>query len=220
MSEQPQVTWRNLTDGYQQSPLRHFKGRLDNIITEMRTFASGNKQYHNLNFSEINVIETVEPYPFPIAQLAFPSSDRKKSGWGVLGQSGLKFLAAAEDVAALQGTILELKMTPGHMMWNRDVGSETPRECWEIVGAEREGGVATPTPGQPAANAANTAIDLLIGKTEQEWNQLVFANPIVKADSGLIAQILARTFLPSLEAADIISKDEAGIYSRVVVQEA
>jgi len=185
----------------------------------MRTFATGNKQYHNLNFSEIDVKESSEPYLFPIAQLSFPSSDRTKCGWGVLGKSGVKFLAENEDVSALIGAILELKMTPGHMMWNRDEGKETPRECWEVIGVERVGGVQVPTVGANAASAIETAIDLLIGKNEQEWNQLVFTNPIVKADSGLISQILGRTFLPALEEADVIKKDDAGIYSRVVVQE-
>jgi len=216
MSEQPQVTWRNLTDGFQQTPLRHFKGKLESIITEMRTFQNSPtpKQYHNLNFSEIDVILSTEPYPFPIAQLSFPSSDRKKSGWGVLGQSGLKFLNENEDVSVLVNAILELQMTPGHMMWNREAGGETARECWEIVGVERVGGVQGPSPGQ-TTNATETAINLLIGKNEQEWNQLVFANPIVKADSKLVAEILARTFLPALEADGIVCKDEAGIYSMV-----
>lgn len=76
-------------------PLRRFRGTLDSIGEDIRTFEPrpGSKQVvvrtsviKKLNFKDIDVKEAVEPYHFPVYTVSVPLSNRKKSRWGVLSE--------------------------------------------------------------------------------------------------------------------------------------
>jgi len=208
------ISFRGLKVGFQATPLRHFRGVFDEYKAELVTRFTPPRTYVNLMFSEVDVIESTEPYPFPIAQLSIPFSDREVSTWGVLAKSAVKFLEEKEDISNLEGKVLEMKFTGGHMMWDGKQGKETPRECWEVIGISGSG-VATLAEGkqQVDTNASrNRAVELLDGKTEQEWNQAVFTDPITKADPALLTTIIDRSFIPTMVAAGKVSKDDKGIY--------
>ena len=113
-----------------------------------------------------------------------------------------------------------MKVTPGHMIWNRDAAEERPVECWEVIGVEGE---ASPIQNQaitnqPATQAAPDstarALELLDGKTMNDWFAVVFTDPVVKANTELVNNIINGGFIPPLEAAGIITKDEAGVYHK------
>ena len=53
------------------------------------------------------------------------------------------------------------------------------------------------------------------GKTAKEWHKVVFADPLVKSDGALIAQIINGKFLPLLVEASVAAQDENGIWHRV-----
>jgi len=92
----PKPSARNLTEGFFRTPLRKFWGTLDIINTELRPgFNEGDpkKAWHIAIFSDIEVLESIEPYMFPVAQLEFPASTRKYSQRGIYGDSTLKLLA-------------------------------------------------------------------------------------------------------------------------------
>jgi hypothetical protein len=185
------------------------------------------------NFSEIEVFESTEPYTSPIAQISLLHSNRIKSAMGILGASIDKIINAGlgENVAQEQvknqdfliGKVQEWRVTPGHMMWNADAGQETPRECWEVVyvegvGGAPHGGVAAPvtTKAQPdAITPVQQALNLLDGKTQQQWNNSVFQDPMVKGSPDLINQIISGSFLSAMESSGQITKDENGIYHKV-----
>jgi len=208
MSEQA-PSFRGLEEGYQAIPVKHFKGKLESFNTEMRTNVTPAKEYVNLLFTELDIIETSEPYNFPILQLSFPRSKRKTSYWGVLGESGLKHLGENEDFPNLQGRYLELKVTPGHMMWDASKGEETGRDCWEILSVSGEAG-AKPSGTSPL----NRALELLDGKSEADFNQSVFQDELVKS-GGLIPSILDNTdtgFLATLISTGRATKDDSGIF--------
>lgn len=128
----------------------------------------------------------------------------------------------------LIGKRLRWRWTPDHMQWNRTSGKEEPRSQWEIVEVVGETTPVTspkPTSAQPAAAqvkstpAASTAksstqiaLGLLDGKTVQEWNQVVFQNPAVKADGALVTRIIQGAFLQSMEGTGMVSKDANGRY--------
>jgi len=196
----------------------------------------------NYNFSGVEILPmpdgspgSTEPYPWPIAQINLLHSNRDKSGMGILGKSIDTIINAGVDGNAPQtavknqdfliGKVQEWMITPGHMMWNRDENKETPRECWEVVHIEGVGG--TPHSGAAATESAGTpksatkpeitptqqAINLLDGKTQQEWNAIVFLDPFIKADtSDLKTNIISGSFVTSLETAGIITKDDNGIF--------
>lgn len=217
------------------TPLRHFRGRLTGLTGSMvqrgqMKQARLEVMYH---FDELEVIESTEPYPFPILKLPIMQSTKPKSSMGVLGASMDRILNADADgnlsqaevrnQDALIGLLQEWKMTPGHMMWDGNAGKETPREAWEVVWVEGIGGtqstgvdapsVAGATgAGSPAQSASAKAIELLDGKTQQQWNSIVFQDPLVKKDTNLTANIIGGQFLQPLLDAGIVTIDEAGIY--------
>ena len=137
----------------------------------------------------------------------------------------------------LLNKVQEWKVTPGHPVFNRDANSSVPTDCWEVVFVEGVGGtpysgVTVPSPApaaQPTAapttapaaaaptgvTAVQQAINLLDGKTQQQWNNVVFQDPIVKTGGGdLVNYILSGEFVGSMEAAGVITKDENGVYHK------
>ena len=203
-------SFRGLEDGYRAIPVTHFKGRLESFNTEMRTNITPAKEYVNLLFTELDIIETSESYVFPILQLSFPRSKRKQSGWGVFAESGIKLLTENEDFPDLVGKYLECKLTPGHMMWDSTKGEETPRDCWEIISTSS--GDTKRTGKGPSA--LDEALRILDGKSEADFNQEAFKNETIKA-GGLITSILDNTesgFLASMISTGRITKDENGVF--------
>ena len=186
------------------------------------------------NFSEVETFLATEPYPFPIAQISIMHSNRTKSGMGVLGASMDRLLNTdldentpqeqAKNQDILIGVMQEWKVTPGHMMWDNDLQKETPRESWEVVWAEGFGGtpcsgVAEPTPTKAPTTGGETpvqrAINLLDGKTQQEWNNVVFQDTVVKNDTALVNSMITGQFLPPLEQSGVVTKDDDGVYHKV-----
>jgi len=201
------VSIRGLIEGYQRSPLREFKGKLERFTTELVDRFPPARTYVNLNYNDIEVIESVEPYPFPIAQLSFPLNKRKVSQWTVYADSLAKLIPENQDIRNTVNMIHHMKLTSGHMMWNRDEGKATAREAWEVIGLAGEGAIQS-----SPMDAVARALELLDGKAEEEWNQLVFQNAVVKGDAKLIDNILHRVFLPEMESTGKISKDTNGIW--------
>lgn len=233
-----QLRTRGFEKGFQRTPLREFKGKLESITGGMVDRFTPPRLEILLNFEELSDVVATEPYPFPIAQISIMQSVRESSFWGVFGTSVDKIINAGiavdappeqvKQIAHLIGQRLHLKITGGHMMWDAQKGEETPRECWELVAVVGEApvaGAAPPAPAAPGAipetkivGATQRALQLLEGKTEQDWYQTVFQDPAVKADAALVDSILARTFLSPLETLGTIFKDDNGIYH--VAQEA
>lgn len=228
-----QLRTRGFESGGFASPLREFRGRLDKITGSMvqRGQMKSARLEVTYTFSEVEVIKSTEPYPFPIAQISLLHSNRAQSMMGVLGASIDKVINSGLDDNAPQnqvknqdfliGKVQQWEITPSHMMWDMDKKQETPRECWEVI--EVEGfattpvvtkSQASPTPITPSTiTPAQEALNLLEGKTLSQWNNEVFKNSLVKAGGGdLINSIIQGTFVSSLEAAGNITKDANGVY--------
>jgi hypothetical protein len=208
MPEQEElVSIRNLIDGFQRIPVKEFKGKLDSFTTELVTRFQPARTYVNLNYSEVEVIETAEPYPFPILQISMSLNIRRVSQWTILADSIAKLVSPQQDIKDTIGMVHHMKLTPGHMMWNRDERQATPRDAWEII--DLSGGMLKE---KTAGNSTDRALELLDGKIEEEWNQLVFQDKVVKGDSKLIDDIIHRKFLPTMESAGRIVKDTNGVW--------
>ena len=241
-----QLKTRGFESGGFRSPLRHFRGKLDSITGSM--VQRGNMTQAKLeiayNLSDIEVFESTEPYPFPIAQITVMHSNRDKSAMGVLGVSMDKIINAglnantpqqqARNQDALIGKVQEWKVTQGHLMPDKDEAgkwTETPREAWEVVWVEGMGGtphsgvaalaqvVGTPTKITPTTPTGETpmqrAISLLDGKTQQQWNNVIFQDAMIKGDSGLVNSIITGQFLAPLEESGVVSKDANGVYHKI-----
>ena len=231
-----QLQVRGFEEGFQRTPLRDFWGKISSITGEMRTGTRGAFAVALYNYDEVEVIESNEPYTSPIAQLEVPVSTRAKSGMGYLGKSIDNVINAGLPIDAPQaqaknqdyiiGKMCHMKFTPGHLVPSRDDTTgqwgEKSTECWELLEIRGEG-MAAPTPAvaSPGAvvppvatgvDANQQALSLLDGKTEQQWHQAVFVDPVVKANTAVIQTIINRTFLTGLEAAGAVIKGEDGVY--------
>ncbi len=235
-----QLQVRGFEQGFQRTPLRDFWGRLTSITGEMRQGNQGSFAVALYNFDQIEVLPggSTEPYNSPVGQIEVSVSVKEKSKMGYLGKSidriinaGIPLDAPAEQTknqGYIIGKFLRMKLTPGHMIPNKDdatgVWGEKPTDCWELmeIRGETSAPASTPvyTPAGVAPAQAKRPVDanaqalaLLAGKTEQQWHQAVFIDPIIKANTGVIQTIINRSFLNGLEAAGKVVKDANGVYT-------
>ena len=207
----PQPSVRGLKDSSFGTPLTHFKGKFHSYQTALSKFQDKqgkSKVNVILNFSDISVIASKEPYNFPTAQIEIPYSEYNKSRWGFWGNSLAKFLSEGEDVAQAVGRNLEMKVTPGHDMGQKDkeTNQKILSECWEVIGIEGAGVKIDPM---------TRLMELIEGKSTQEFNQLALADTSIRADQTLVAGLINNTLLSSLEAKNQIKKDDKGIWHKV-----
>jgi len=229
---------RGFETGFQATPLREFQGKLDSITGTMRQGNRGPYLVVLYNFSGLEVIASLEPYPSPIGQIEIPQSTKEGTKMGYFGDSVDKLLnagVAKDDESTptrgqgyLIGKTLHMKLTPGHMIRGKDGDNwvDKPTDCWTLMGVVGEGvSVAPAVAGAPAPvatpvaagpSATQEALRLLNGKTEQAWHQEVFSNTIVKANNDVVSAIIGRTFLEPMILAGQVTKDEAtGIFTVV-----
>ena len=223
------VTVRNLIDGDLGTPLRKFTGILDSKPTEDRSFgdaAKGEKvrttTYVQLNFKDVEPIETVEPYNFPTATISMGISNRKKSKYGVFGES-------VANILDMQYT--KEQLTPGSPQYVRPADRADIDSCigkrMGMVMADgidgrppapklfdgrandgKGGDVDTPTwmcysiegigvAGNAGVSPNDQVYKLLDGRTSQQFKQTAVTDPVIRADAGLLAMISMPDSAPS-----------------------
>ena len=229
-----QLQTRGFESGFQATPLRDFWGALTSITGEMRSGQRGAFAVSLYNFEEIEVIQSIEPYTSPVAQLEIPISKAAKSKMGYWGDSVDDLINPGVDKSVPQNTPgikgqgyligkrLHVVLTPGHPIPHRDDSTgkweDRPQDCWvllEIQGESTPTQIPTSDVAKPAVDAAALALGLLNGKTLQQWHQGVFSNPSVKKDTKLINLIISGQFISGLEGAGKVTKDVNGVYTVV-----
>jgi len=201
---QPIISVRNLQEPG--TPLRKFYGVLESFPHEQSGYG---KTRVNLNFTQVQVLESTEPYPFPIATVAINLSNRKNSSWGVFGESLIKCLPEGADIDFCIGKKMGLEMEVGHKFGTDQDGNEMLGNCWKVF--EVAGVVA----GAKQITAKDKAVELLDGKTVQEHTTLALADPQIRSDTDLQKAIVSKDFYNSLQQAGMFSKDAQGIYHRL-----
>jgi len=240
-----QLKTRGFTTGNFGTPLRHFRGVLDSITGAMvqRGQMAQARLEVTYHFSKIEVFSSIEPYPTNVGEISLLHSNTVRSNMGVLGKSMDKILNAGVDENAGQdkvsnqdaliGKVQEWKMTSGHMFPYRDdatgLWGERPNDAWEVqyvegIGGTPHSGAGEAAPATPAVAAVpkagsvtpmQQALNLLNGKTAQEWNNVVFQDPIIKGDPQLTNSIIQGTFLSGLVAAGTVTVDADGRHTVV-----
>jgi hypothetical protein len=219
------VTIRGLQESGQRSgyPLVKFTGVLDSFYDEEDNFS--NTQIH-LQFTDLDVEEAAEPYPFPIAELTIKYSNYKNSGWGIFSQSLAKCIADDEDLADIVGRPLTLGYTPGHDLgfkdnnWQPEVDdngnaineSERPNvviDAWEVLGVD---GVSAAT-----GTVEDVLAGLLDGKTRAEFNRAAMTDPTVKAQGAAFIkkQITSKAFITEALNSGAFEEDGDGVFHAV-----
>lgn len=204
-SDKGLVTFKGLQEGFQDTPLKKFKGKLVDYDTKEQTGQWPGMRIQ-LKFDGVEVIESTEPYHFPIAEISVKYSDRKSSAWGVFATSADKIVPDC-DILDLVGKVITMQRSAHRFgIKDRETGEDVITECWEVV--EIEGA----EPGVGVKSPVDKALSLLDGKPETEWNTLVLSDSVVKGSAELVSSILGKTFLPAMETAGKVSKDADGIW--------
>ena len=197
------ITVRNLVESEFGTPLRKFYGVLDSYYPDEGKF--GTRVV--LNFKELKVIETVEPYNFPTAVISIKLSNRKRSAWGIFGESLVKLLSENQDIKDCQGMRIGMVMTPNHDYGeNRQTGEKIIGSAWEVF--EVAGKVA----GAAETSALDEAKKLLDGKTRAEFNRTAYANPIIRQDVNFQRAVTDKSFINSMVQLGEFTEDENGIF--------
>ncbi len=201
------LSFQNLQDGYQETPLIDFKGNLQSYDPQPPD-QFGNTRVV-FSFIGVEVIESIEPYPFPIATIRIKYSNKKNSQWGILAASAKKVLGDEADVPNLVGKDQRWR-TREHSYGTNRQGEEMTGMVWDVLEVEGVGSTGADAPA--TVPAITRVLELLDGKTLPQFHQVVFADPVVKADSQLMASVMGNTLIPTLVESGQVSLDDNGIY--------
>lgn len=199
------------------TPLRRFSGVLQEYVPTKHAAQEGGREYMTIvfNFVDVVVIESVDPYPFPIATISLPYSTSTETRWDALASSikglfestpALEELVGKQQEWAYLGTKLRKKLDSGDWATVDD-------EAWQVVSIGA--GAASPAGTEPGFDIDGYILDLLDGKTEQDFYQVFYQDPKVRPHPELITAATERELLDSLEKAGRISRDSEGIWHKV-----
>jgi|TARA_Y100000310_G_scaffold345865_1_gene471882 hypothetical protein len=191
----------------------------------------------SLNVRDIEVLESIEPYHFPIYTIQINQSDRKKSKWGVLGES----FNIAVDSALTPNQLNPSSSTYIKPQDRMDIPAAIGKKVGFVVADGIDGRPQPPTlyngrEDAPTAawmiylvdgasatgnsSAKDDAIAMLDGKILSDFNSAAMANARIRSDVELLQAIskplsAEDSFANILVATGQFTKDENGVYRKV-----
>lgn len=188
-----------------------------------KTADEGSRSYVivELNFGDVEVIDTTEPYPWPTIKLPISYKPPSES------KGGTKFEAMAKSVrklntdldgligltqewavlpATVRSQIVDAEGEPkldgnGKQLWGDiQVG------CWQIVSAEGLGSTE-----EAEADFSVRILDIADGKTEKAFYTAALEEQTVRDRPEIVTSITDRTILQPLIEAGRLTKDDEGI---------
>jgi len=221
MSEE-KLPMRGLTEGFEQTPLRKFYGTLDGTVKKHAENYDGVRV--DLNFKDLEVIQSTSPYNFPITTINLGVSNKAKSRWGYFATSVAAVIDESEGLEEQYGKRFGMVYCDGQdgrpepkPIWSRQANraefptGEVPTAVW--VAFEIDGVTADATK-EEATPIEEKLITLLDGKTLNEFNRASLADPEVKKDTAIQRAIMDKSFVKKLIADGIATKDENDIYHK------
>ena len=221
MAEEKFPSIRGLIDS-DMGPLRRFTGILDSAPREEQKWDEGQPTERtsmrlSLNFKDLEVIEAIEPYQFPIYTLQLTESNRKKSRYGVFGLSLAEILdqqysetqkdpSSPEYVPPAKRKDLKdcVGMRIGVVLADGEDGRPPKHDLFDgrAKDDEHPKGQDVPTAvweaymvegigvkGSGGMTALVKAMELLDGKTIAEFNQAAVGNDLIRSDINLLQSI-------------------------------
>lgn len=217
-----------------QSPLREFEAILDSWEAETREAQSDNPgdtprkyQVITFNFKDLNVIESTEPYTFPIAVLsigyASPTVSRGNTRWDALASS-IRKLTPDPDLDLLVGKQQTWAMRPATLRQALTEEDGTPKldgrlrplwgdvteDAWQVLEIEGLGSTA-----ESDEDLMDFIVDEAEGKLEKDWYEGLLGDRRITQRNDLVTAITDRKILDTLKAAKKLTVDSEGILHKV-----
>lgn len=203
-------------------PLRRFTGVLDSFPGEPQTYNEGQanerkSMQRSYNFKDLEVVEAVEPYQFPIYTIKVTESNRKKSRYGILSTSLTDILDQTLTDEQKDPSSPSFVPPKDRLDWKDCIGKrmglvladgEDGRPAKHDLFDGRAVDEAHPkgqdmptatwevyfiegigTKGSGGVSPLDKAIELLGGKTVSQFNQAALANDLVRGDVQLLQAI-------------------------------
>lgn len=169
--------------------------------------------------TEIEVIESKQPYAFPIFTVQMNYSPAQDQPWSVFTDSFRAVAPEGElDIYALEGKVVHWKWSPCQLSRPKAGTGQnggTPEfelqdsKAWKIVSVEGWG------ESGPQLTTEELIKELVAGKTFNEFTQAYYSDNRLRSSSGYIeaSEKLAKgTLLDEMVARGVLSKDDEGRY--------
>lgn len=213
-----------------EGPLRDFWG-IGQHETETRKFDNRETLVVKFKFTDLEIIEQVDVFPFPVYEIRInysnPQASRNKTTrWENFASSlrdlGLKGSTALDQIA---GRRQHWKMVPGTVRTRNDETGEfedLEALVWKVIEVE---GIDAPTPlataTKTSSNGATAAqqrrhflASLADGKSESEFNSAATADSNVRKWTSEMDEITERTLLGALTDEGLLTRDPEGVYHK------
>lgn len=207
------------------TPLRRFQAVLQDYVSEKRKDSTSNREYMTIqfNFVDLVVLESMEPYPHPIAVISIGYSTTQATRWDVLASSIKTLWGETPALDALTGKRQEWAYLPCKLRTRLESGewTDVPNEAWQVVGVEGvgagvgAGGGAGSASAAPAMDATEHLIaNLLDGKNDADFHQALYQDQVMRGHPDIISSATERKLLPALETAGRVWRDPQGIWHK------
>ena len=199
------------------TPLRRFDGVLQEYVPTKHAAQEGGREYMTIvfNFVDVVVIESVEPYAFPIATISVPYNTTTETRWDALASSIKKVFGHTPSLEELVGKKQQWAFLSAKLRKKEgDDWITANEEAWQLVSIEGVGSGVSGSGTTPSSDIDAHILTLLDGKTEQDFLQAFYQDPEVRKFPDLITAATNRELLPSLEKAGRIGRDPQGIWHK------
>lgn len=188
-------------------PVTEFKGDLKDI--NLTSEEGSNRQRLVLDFTDCEIIETREPYAFPIVQLNINYRNRDKTAYGALKKSWERIIQGAIITDDLKNRRFHMKRMPAVISTpprdeagNLIQGARWVDQTMEVWQCLEISGYSTPEQNN---NQMKDLAQLANGKTEQEFYMAIMGDSKLKANSELINSVVNRKLIPTMVELGLIS---------------
>ena len=216
------------------TPLRRFIGVLKEFKLDPRVSnPPENRSYQvgQFNFTDLEVLESVEIYPYPIAVLeigyALPQTSRGSTKWEAFAGSLRKLMPQNPDIDALVGKKQEWLMVEHQLRRalnnddgspmvdgnNRAIWGDTPVLCWTVNSVEGVGSAA-----QKDEDFYENLVDMADNKTEPQFYEAAYLNEEVRARPNIVKAITERSLLSTLIEMKLLNRDAEGVLHKTADQ--
>ena len=211
------------------TPLLRFKGVLTSCPARKFTSYERERIAVDFQFSDVEVLESSEPYPFPIAQISIlyvnPQTSGGQSEWASWCKAFRKIAGGPDpDREVLVGHKQEWALLPATLRRpltdeegnplldgnGKRVWGDVEDKAWQIVSVDGLGSVE-----QADADFDSFIVDLADGKTEPAFYEAALTNSKVTARPNIVTAITERKLLAVLIESGRLTRDTEGVLHKV-----